>query len=71
MLVRFLIPTEKVYQIRNGKKVSKERSFFPGYILVEANLVGEIPHLLENITNVIGFLGAEKRGEPLPLRQSR
>ncbi len=67
---QILIPTEKVYQIRNGKKVSKERSFFPGYILIEANLVGEIPHLIQKTTNVIGFLGAEKRGEPLPLRQS-
>lgn len=65
---QILIPTEKVYQIRNGKKVSKERSFFPGYVLVEANLVGEIPHLIRNTTNVIGFLGAEKGGEPLPLR---
>jgi transcriptional antiterminator NusG len=65
-----LIPTEKVYQIRNGKKVSKERSFFPGYVLIEADLVGEIPHLVKNTTNVIGFLGAEKGGEPLPLRQS-
>ena len=36
---QILIPTEKVYQIRNGKKVSKERNFFPGYILIEAALV--------------------------------
>ena len=36
---QILIPTEKVYQIRNGKKISKERSFFPGYILIEAGLV--------------------------------
>ena len=67
---QILIPTEKVYQIRNGKKVSKERNFFPGYVLIEANLVGEIPHLVQKTTNVIGFLGAEKGGEPLPLRQS-
>ena len=65
-----LIPTEKVYQLRNGKKISKERNFFPGYILIEANLVGEIPHIIRNINNVIGFLGAEKRGDPMPLRQS-
>jgi len=65
-----LIPTEKVYQIRNGKKVSKERSFFPGYVLIEACLVGEVPHVIKGITNVIGFLGAEKRGEPMPLRIS-
>ncbi len=59
-----LIPTEKVYQIRNGKKISKERNFFPGYVLVEASLVGEIPHILKNITHVIGFLG--QKGEELP-----
>jgi transcription termination/antitermination protein NusG len=64
-----LIPTEKVYQIRNGKKVSKERSFFPGYILIEGALVGEIPHAIKNITGVIGFLG-DKNGDPVPLRQS-
>jgi len=65
-----LIPTEKIYQIRNGKKISKERSFFPGYILIEASLTGEIIHAIKNITNVIGFLGAEKGGDPVPLRQS-
>ena len=64
-----LIPTEKVYKIRSGKKISKERTFFPGYVLVEAVLVGEIPHILQNIPNVIGFLGS-KGDEPVPLRQS-
>ena len=65
-----LIPTEKVYQIRKGKKVSKERSFFPGYILIEAALTGEIPHILKNITGVIGFLGAKGDENPVPLRES-
>ena len=65
-----LIPTEKVYQIKNGKKVSKERSYFPGYVLIEANLVGEIPHTIKNIPGVIGFLGAKGNEEPVPLRQS-
>src|ERR1051325_10388898 len=64
-----LIPTEKIFQIRNGKKVSTERSYLPGYILIEANLVGEIPHIIENTTGVIGFLGS--KGEPpAPLRVS-
>lgn len=62
-----LIPTEKVYQIRNGKKISKERSYFPGYVLIEAILVGEVPHIIKNMTNVIGFLGT-KEGTPVPLR---
>ena len=56
--------------MRNGKKISKERSYLPGYVLIEASLVGEIPHIIRNITNVIGFLGAEKKGEPIPLRLS-
>ncbi|HBB90565.1 MAG: transcription termination/antitermination factor NusG [Bacteroidetes bacterium GWF2_49_14] len=65
-----LIPTEKIYQIKNGKKVSKERSYLPGYVLIEAALVGEITHILKNVPNVIGFLGAERGGEPVPMRQS-
>lgn len=65
-----LIPMEKFFQIRDGKKVSKERNFFPGYVLLEADLTGEIAHTIKNLPNVIGFLGAEKGGEPVPLRQS-
>lgn len=64
-----LIPQEKVYQIRNGKKISKERNFFPGYILIEAILIGEIPHILRNIPNVAGFLGG-KNDDAVPLRLS-
>lgn len=67
-VTQVLIAQEKVFQIRNGKKVSKERSIFPGYVLIEAALVGEVPHIIKGVTNVIGFLGAEKGGEPLPLR---
>ena len=67
---QILIPTEKVFQIRNGKKINKERNFFPGYILIEADLAGEVPHVIRNTNGVIGFLGAEKRGEPLPIRMA-
>ena len=63
-----LIPTEKVYQVRNGKKIVKERSYLPGYVLVEAALVGEVAHHLRNTPNVIGFLGGMDK--PVPLRQS-
>ena len=65
-----LVPTEKVVQIRNGKKVSKEKNYFPGYIMINANLSGEVPHIIRSITNVIGFLGETKGGEPVPLRPS-
>ena len=64
-----LIPTEKIYQIKNGKKVSKERNYLPGYLLIEAELSGEIPHIIQNVTGVINFLGS--KGEPpAPLRTS-
>lgn len=65
-----LVPTENVIQIRNGKKVQKEKVYFPGYIMIKANLSGEIPHIIKSITNVIGFLGETKGGDPVPLRKS-
>ncbi|MDR1847740.1 MAG: transcription termination/antitermination protein NusG [Bacteroidales bacterium] len=64
-----LIPTERVYSVRNGKRVSKNKTLFPGYILIEAALEGEIIHTIKNVTNVIGFL-SEKDGTPLPLQDS-
>jgi transcriptional antiterminator NusG len=65
---QILIPTEKVYLVRNGKKISKERSYLPGYVLIEAVLTGEIPHIIRNIPGVLGFLGS--KDEPVPLRQA-
>lgn len=67
---QILVPTEKVFQIRNGKKVSKERNYFPGYIMIEADLTGELAHTIKNVPGVIGFLGETKGGDPVPLRQS-
>ena len=66
---QIIIPTEKVYIVRNGKKTTKERSCMPGYMLIEANLVGEIAHRLRNVPNIIGFL-EEKSHSPIPVRQS-
>ena len=65
-----IVPTEKVVQIRNGKKINRERVYFPGYIMVEANLAGEVPHVIKSVTGVIGFLGETKGGDPVPMRKS-
>jgi transcriptional antiterminator NusG len=65
-----LIPTEKVFKIQNGKKVNKEKAFLPGYVLIEAALVGEVTHVIKSIPNVIGFLGTEKGGDPVPMRMA-
>lgn len=69
LISNVLIPMEKFYQVRNGKKVSKERNYFPGYVLIEAILDGETIHVIKNIPNVMGFLGTTS-GEPVPLRES-
>lgn len=64
-ITQIIIPTEKIVQNRNGKKVHKERAFLPGYIIIEAILVGEVVHFLKNINYIIGFLGGDV---PVPLR---
>ena len=66
-----LIPTEKVYTSRNGKKVVKEKNLYSGYVFVEAELTGEVIYELRNTTNVIDFLrGRSKTSKPEPLRES-
>ena len=65
-----LVPTEKVIQIRQGKKVQKEKTYFPGYIMIKADISGEILHIIRSITSVLGFLGETKGGEPIPLRKT-
>jgi transcriptional antiterminator NusG len=65
-----LVPTEKVVHVKDGKKTIRDKVYFPGYIMVEANLVGEIPHMIKSLPSVIGFLGEVKGGSPVPLRQS-
>ncbi len=62
-----LVPTEKVIQIRNGKRINKDKTLFPGYIYIEANLSGELPHVIKSIPGVIGFLSGVKGGDPMPL----
>ena len=63
-----LVPTEKVYQIRNGKRVCTERLYFPGYVLIEAELKGDVAHTLRFMPNVLGFLGG--LDNPTPVKQS-
>jgi transcriptional antiterminator NusG len=69
VIEQILVPTEKVYKIKNGKKAISERNFYPGYILVEAtgSLSGEMISTIRNMTGVIHFLGKDN---PVPLRHS-
>ena len=60
-----LIPTEQVVSIRNGKKVVKDRNYFPGYVIIEADLRDEIIPVIQNLPNVLDFL-REREGKPIP-----
>lgn len=67
LVPQVLIPMEKYYQMKDGKKIAKERNFYPGYVLIETALNAELEQIIKSINSVIGFLG-DKSGIAVPLR---
>ena len=66
---KILIPSEEVIEMKKGKKVSSERKFFPGYMLIQMIMDDEIWHIVKALPKVYGFLGG-KKGEPIPVSQN-
>jgi transcription termination/antitermination protein NusG len=63
-----LVPTEEVLEVRRGKKVTSERRFMPGYVLVHMEMSARGYHLISSINRVTGFLGPQ--GKPMPMRDA-
>ena len=60
-----LVPTEEVVEMRRGRRVTSERKFFPGYVMVRLDMTDEAYHLIKNTPKVTGFLGTESK--PIPI----
>ena len=65
-----LVPTEKVTEVRRGRKVDAERKFFPGYVLVKMDLTDQAYHLIRNTPKVTGFLGADNKPSPISEKEA-
>jgi len=66
LIDEILVPTEKVVEMRRGRKVDAERKFFPGYVLVHMDMTDEAFHLIKNTPKVTGFLGTDAKPMPIP-----
>src|SRR5687767_4135533 len=62
------VPTEKVTEVRRGKKVTSDKKFFPGYVLAKLNMNDDVYHLVKNTPKVTGFLGSS--GKPQPISEA-
>jgi transcriptional antiterminator NusG len=69
LIEEVVVPVEEVTEVRRGKKVSAERKFFPGYVMVKMELTDETWHMVKNTAKVTGFLGGGGKGRPVPITE--
>ncbi len=67
-LGEILVPTQKVTEVKKGKRTQRQKKYFPGYVLVKIDLSKQIYHKIKNIQKVSGFLGPE--GKPIPVSEN-
>jgi transcriptional antiterminator NusG len=70
-ILEILVPTEKVFEVKDGKKKSKTKNFFPGYILVQADLDNQVKEYILGTPSVMGFLGTGRTPNPLQPEEVR
>ncbi|WP_185850870.1 transcription termination/antitermination protein NusG [Blattabacterium cuenoti] len=66
---KVLVPIEKVIQMRKGKRIHRDKVYYPGYVMIEINLDGEAAHVIKNVPGVINFLSEGKKGSAIPMRK--
>ena len=69
LIEEVVVPVEEITEVRRGKKVTAERKFFPGYVLVKMELTDETWHMVKNTPKVSGFLGGGGKGRPVPITE--
>lgn len=69
LIEEVVVPVEEVTEVRRGKKITTERKFFPGYVLIKMELTDETWHMVKNTAKVTGFLGSGGRGKPIPITE--
>lgn len=66
LIEQIVVPTEKVTEVRRGRKVDAERKFFPGYVMLRAHLTDAVHNMIKNTPRVTGFLGSDQKAVPIP-----
>ncbi|MBL0849108.1 MAG: transcription termination/antitermination protein NusG [Candidatus Liberibacter ctenarytainae] len=64
-VTEIIVPSEKIATVRKGRKIDSERRFFPGYVLIQAEMTDQVYHTIRNTPKVIGFLGSDNKPSPV------